>query len=368
MNKIQMVDLQTQYLNIKTEVDAAMQNVIDTSAFINGQDVKLFSQELANYVGVKHVIPCANGTDALQIAIDALDLPANAEIIVPSFNYVAAVEVIAFMGLKPVFVDSDTQNFNIDINKIEEKITPNTKAIVAVHLFGQCCDMDSILSIAKKYNLYVIEDNAQSIGSKYDNKAAGTMGHIGTTSFFPSKNLGCMGDGGAIFTNDDTLAQKMQIIANHGQKTKYYYDSVGINSRLDTLQAALLRVKLRYLDNYIKARQSAAAFYDKALNGKVQTPVRYEKSTHVFHQYTLQLENLEQREKVKAHLEKNGVPSMIYYPKPLHLQNAYLNYGFEKGSLPIAEALSERVLSLPMHTELSEEQMEKITKTLLEIL
>lgn len=368
MNKIQMVDLHSQYLNIKTEVDAAMQNVIDTSAFINGQDVKLFSQELANYVGVKHVIPCANGTDALQIAIDALDLPANAEIIVPSFNYVAAVEVIAFMGLKPIFVDSDTQNFNIDINKIEEKITPNTKAIVAVHLFGQCCDMDSILSIAKKYNLYVIEDNAQSIGSKYDNKAAGTMGHIGTTSFFPSKNLGCMGDGGAIFTNDDTLAQKMQIIANHGQKTKYYYDSVGINSRLDTLQAALLRVKLRYLDNYIKARQSAAAFYDKALNGKVQTPIRYEKSTHVFHQYTLQLENLEQREKVKAHLEKNGVPSMIYYPKPLHLQNAYLNYGFEKGSLPIAEALSERVLSLPMHTELSEEQMEKITKTLLEIL
>lgn len=368
-----MVDLQSQYLHIKPEIDAAMQKVINDAAFINGQEVKLFAQELAQYLKVKHVIPCANGTDALQIALDALKLPKDSEVIVTSFNYVAAVEVIAFLGLKPVFVDSNPDDFNINISKIEEKITPNTKAIVAVHLFGQCCDMDAIMEIANKHKLYVIEDTAQSIAATYTNAKgethfAGTMGHIGTTSFFPSKNLSCMGDGGAIYTNDSLLAEKMQVIANHGQKEKYFYDEVGINSRLDTLQAAVLRVKLRYLDNYIKARRSAAAYYDENLSGKVQTPKRAAKSTHVFHQYTLLFENNHTRERIKEALTKKGVPCMIYYPKPLHLQNAYLHYGFAKGSLPVAESLSERVLSLPMHTELTESQLVYITNAVLESL
>jgi UDP-2-acetamido-2-deoxy-ribo-hexuluronate aminotransferase len=371
MNQIQMVDLQQQYLRIKNEIDTALQQVIDKTTFINGPEVKLFAQELAEFVGTKHVIPCANGTDALQIAIDALNLPEGSEVIVPSFNYVAAVEVIAFMGLKPVFVDSKSDDFNIDVSQIEEKISPRTKAIIAVHLFGQCCEMDKIMEIAQKHNLYVIEDTAQSIAAQYttskgERHSAGTIGHIGTTSFFPSKNLACMGDGGAIFTNDTVLAQKMQVIANHGQKEKYYYDSVGINSRLDTLQAAVLRVKLRYLNQYIASRNQAADYYDRAFAGKIITPHRFAQSTHVFHQYTLLFENEAQREKVKQQLAKNSIPSMIYYPKPLHLQNAYLHFGFAKGSLPVAESLCERVLSLPMHTELDEEQLERITKSVLE--
>lgn len=373
MQNIQMVDLHNQYLHIATEVNQAIQNVIQKSSFINGEDVSLFAGELANFLNVKKVIPCANGTDALQIAMMALDLPQGAEIIVPTFNYVAAVEVIAFLGFKPVFVDADITNFNIDVSKIEEKITTNTKAIVAVHLFGQCADIDSIMAIVKKHNLYVIEDNAQAIGAKYmmengEIHSAGTIGHIGTTSFFPSKNLGCMGDGGAIYTNDELLAEKMQMIANHGQKKKYTYQIVGINSRLDTIQAAILRVKLSYLNSYIEKRQEAAAYYDKSLAHvpSIKIPKRTKNSTHVFHQYTLQVENKEKREELKQYLAEKNIPSMIYYPSPLHLQNAYLHFGYKRGDFPVAERLCDTVLSLPMHTELDQAQLSYICNTILE--
>ena len=368
-----MVDLYGQYARIKPEVDAALQNVIDTAAFINGPDVKSFAQELSDHLAVSHLVTCANGTDALQLAFQALNLPTGSEVLVASFNYVAAAEVIAFMGLKPVFVDSEPDTFNLSISDLENKITENTRAIIAVHLFGQTCDMDSIMESAGRHNLYVIEDNAQSIGSKYTDKTgktsfAGTIGHIGTTSFFPSKNLSCMGDGGAVCTNDSDLAEKMRMIAGHGQKTKYFYDKIGVNSRLDTLQAAVLRIKLRKLDSYIAARQKAAEFYDNSLSEKVQTPARFSQSSHVFHQYTLQFENRRIRDKVKTELAGKGIPSMIYYPKALHLQNAYLEFGHGEGSLPDAETLSSKVLSLPMHTELSEEQLNTITTSLISVL
>lgn len=375
MHNIQMVDLFTQYQNIKPEIDQAILKVIEKSAFINGFAVKEFADNLAKYVQTKHVIPCANGTDALQIAFSALDLPKDAEFIVPSFNYVAAVEVGAFLGYKPVFVESLEGFYNIDTTKIEQAITPKTKVIVAVHLFGQCADMDAIMEIAQKYNLYVIEDTAQAIGAKYTQKngeikSAGTIGHIGTTSFFPSKNLGCMGDGGAIFTNDDQLATKMRCIANHGQAVKYTYKMIGINSRLDTMQASILDVKLKYLDKYIEARQKCANFYDNFFknHSKIKIPVRNPQSTHVFHQYTLTLDENINRNDLQKKLQEKGVPTMIYYPSPLHLQEAYQYLAWKKDSLPVAEKLSQNVLSLPIHTEMNEEMLGYICENLNEFL
>lgn len=371
MNKIQMVDLQAQYQQIKPEIDTAIAEVLESAAFIGGAQVKQFAQELAAYLGIKHVIPCANGTDALQIVLMAYNFPKGSEIIVPSFNYVAAVEVIALMGLVPVFVEVEPDFFCLDTAQIEALISPKTVAILPVHLFGQGADMEHIMQIALRHRLVVIEDTAQSIGAKFtfsDGAARplGGIGHVGTTSFFPSKNLGCMGDGGAIFTNDDAFAAQMQMIANHGQKQKYTYQTVGINSRLDTIQAAILRVKLKYLTSYTQAREQAAQCYDILLADveNVQIPARRTKSTHVFHQYTLLLENKTVRDRVKSALTEVGVPSMIYYPSPLHLQQAYSYLGYEKGSLPLSESLCERVLSLPMHTELTEEQQVYIVEEL----
>ena len=369
-----MVDLHGQYLKIKDEVDAAMQEVIDTTAFINGPQVNLFAKELAQFLNVKHVIPCANGTDALQVALMALDIPAGSEIIVPTFNYVATAEVIALLGFKPIFIDSDTHNYNLLVGAIESVITENTRAIMPVHLFGQCADMLNILKIAQKYNLYVIEDTAQAIGSKCDfydgiERFAGTIGHIGTTSFFPSKNLGCMGDGGAIFTNDDEFAVKIKTIANHGQRTKYMYDEVGVNSRLDTLQAALLRVKLSKLDEYNKARKAAANFYNNFFSkiDGIQIPKTEMYTDHVFHQYTLQVD-ADKRDGLKKYLESKNIPSMIYYPMPLHLHKAYQNLGYKEGSFPNAENISTKVISLPMHTELDNEQLLYICNSVVEFM
>ena len=369
MRPIQMVDLVGQYQKIKAEVDQAVLGVIQSAAFINGPEVKSFEQELAAYLGVKHAIGCANGTDALQIAMMALDLKPGDEVITPSFTFVATVEVIGLLGLTPVFADVLPGTFNIDPADIERKITPRTKAIVPVHLFGQTADMAAVMAIAQKHGLYVIEDNCQAVGSDYTFpdgtvKKAGTIGTVGTTSFFPSKNLGCYGDGGAIFTNDDALAKHLRQVCNHGSEVRYYHDVVGVNSRLDSMQAAILRIKLRHLDEYGKARQAAAAFYDQALAGMehVHTPVRSKDSTHVFHQYTLRITG-GHRDALRAHLEKQGVPAMIYYPVPLHLQKAYEGYGIKRGDLPVTERLMEEVLSLPMSTELDPEQLTHITAT-----
>lgn len=358
-----MVDLKGQYLHIKADVDAAIQNVLNSTAFINGEEVSLFANELAAYLGAKHVIPCANGTDALQIALMALDLPKDAEVIVPTFNYVATAEVIALLGYKPVFVEVEEQAYTLSITDAAKKLSPKTKVIIPVHLYGQCANMDEVLAFAKKHNLYVIEDNAQAIGADYitsDGKKqkAGTLGDIGTTSFFPSKNLGCYGDGGAIYTNNDELAVKLKMIANHGQKKKYHYDMVGVNSRLDTLQAAILRVKLRKLDQYIAARQKAAAYYDAAFaqTAALIVPFRPAYSTHVFHQYTLRLKK-GKRDELKSFLESKGIPSMIYYPVPLHVHKAYQYLGYKTGDFPLSELMSGEVISLPMHTELTEEQL-----------
>jgi UDP-2-acetamido-2-deoxy-ribo-hexuluronate aminotransferase len=372
MKNIQMVDLKTQYEKIKDKVDQAISEVINETSFINGAQVKLFAEELAAHNQVKHVIPCANGTDALQIAMMALDFKPGDEVIVPAFTYVATVEVIALLGLKPVFVDVDPDTFNLSISEIEKKVTSRTVAIVPVHLYGQCADMEGVLNIAKEHNLYVIEDTAQAIGSRYTFsdgtvQMAGTIGHIGTTSFFPSKNLGCYGDGGALFTNDDQLAHKMQVIANHGQQVKYYHDSIGVNSRLDTIQAAILRVKLPHLNRYSKSRQEVADFYDKELGSinELQVPVRASNSTHVFHQYTLKVVDGD-RDKLKDFLQSKGIPSMIYYPVPLHLQKAYIGYGYKQGDYSVSEYLSSIVLSLPIHTEMDEEQLVYITKAVKE--
>ncbi len=371
MKDIKMVDLHSQYLNIKSDIDTAMQNVIETSSFINGKDVTFFADELANFLEVKHVIPCANGTDALQIALMALDLPLGSEIIVPTFNYVATAEVIALLGFKPIFIDANLDNFNLLIGAIEPLITENTKAIMPVHLFGQCADMLSILKIAQMYNLYVIEDAAQAIGANYSfpddtYKKAGTIGHIGTTSFFPSKNLGCMGDGGAIFTNDDDFAAKIKTLANHGQKSKYYYDLVGVNSRLDTLQAAILRVKLKQLNNYTASRQKAANKYDSLLAkcSEVVTPKRVINSDHVFHQYTIKVP-AEKRDDLKNYLQSKNIPSMIYYPKALHEHKAYEYLLNKSEDLPNSVKLSQEVLSLPMHTELEFEQISYICENII---
>lgn len=372
MNPIQMVDLKGQYAKIQQEVDEAVLNVIRSSAFINGPEVGAFRQELENYLSVKHVIPCANGTDALQIAMMALNLKPGDEVITASFTYVATAEVIALLQLKPVLVDVHPDTFNIDPVAIEKAITPRTKAIVPVHLFGQCADMEAILKIASKHNLFVIEDTAQAIGATYtfsDGRTAraGTMGHIGATSFFPSKNLGCYGDGGALFTNDDKLAEQMRMIANHGQTVRYYHDVVGVNSRLDSLQAAILRIKLRHLDAYSAARNAAASFYDEAFKNepKLKTPARAKNSTHVFHQYTLITDGID-RFGLQDFLSTKGIPAMVYYPVPLHMQKAYVDPRYKEGDFPVTEELCKRVISLPMHTELSQEQLDFIVSSVKE--
>lgn len=372
--KIQMVDLKSQYEKIKNEVDAAIQQVINNTTFINGPEVKAFQADLEKYLGVKHVIPCANGTDALQIAMMALDLKPGDEVITADFTYVATAEVIGLLGLKPVLVDVLPETFDIDVAAIEKAITPKTKAIVPVHLFGQCANMEAVNALAKKHNLYVIEDTAQAIGADYkfkdgSTKKAGTIGTIGCTSFFPSKNLGCYGDGGALFTNDDELAKKIRMIANHGQSVQYVHDSIGVNSRLDSIQAAILRVKLRDLDNYATARNKAANYYDKAFANqpKIKTPVRATYSNHVFHQYTLQLNGID-RVALKEYLASKDIPAMVYYPIPLHLQKAYIDPRYKAGDFPVTEKLCACVISLPMHTELDEETLKYITDSVLEFI
>jgi UDP-2-acetamido-2-deoxy-ribo-hexuluronate aminotransferase len=372
LEKIQMVDLKAQYRRIKADVDQAIQQVIDTTTFINGPAVHDFQKDLETYLGVKHVIPCANGTDALQIAMMALGFKPGDEIITASFTYVATAEVIALLGLKPVLVDVDPKTFNIDPDALERAITSKTVAIVPVHLFGQCADMDRIMEIANKHKIHVIEDTAQAIGAEYTSKdgsvrKAGTIGTIGATSFFPSKNLGCYGDGGALFTNDDKLAERLRMIANHGQRVRYYHDDIGVNSRLDSIQAAILRIKLRELDNYAVARRKLADAYDAAFapTGKLIPPVRAFNSTHVFHQYTLQVNGID-RDKMKEFLEAKGVPAMIYYPVPLHMQKAYLDPRYKAGDFPVTEKLCATVISLPMHTEMHNDQLELIISSVLE--
>jgi len=363
MMNIPMVDLKTQYHHVKSEIDKAILEVVENTAFINGPAVKEFQTALEQYMQVKHVVNCANGTDALQIAMMALDLKPGDEVITTSFTFVATVEVIALLQLTPVLVDALPGTYNIDPVALEKAITPKTKAIVPVHLFGQCADMESIMAIANKYNLYVIEDNCQAIGAYYTfsdgtRKQAGTMGHVGTTSFFPSKNLGCYGDGGAMFTNDDVLAEKLRMIANHGMKVRYYHDSIGVNSRLDTIQAAVLNIKLKHLDTYIANRQRAAAYYDNAFanHPNITIPARDPKSTHVFHQYTLVLKGVD-RAALQAKLQEKGIASMVYYPVPMHMQKAYTDPRYKEGDFPVTEELSSNVMSLPMHTELTEEQL-----------
>jgi UDP-2-acetamido-2-deoxy-ribo-hexuluronate aminotransferase len=372
MEKIQMVDLKAQYQHIKAEVDAAIGDVINNTAFINGPAVGEFQKDLENYLHVKHVIPCANGTDALQIAMMGLGFKPGDEVITASFTYVATAEVIALLGLKPVLVDVDPLTFNIDPVAVEKAITDKTVAIVPVHLFGQCSDMEAIMDIAKRHNIHVIEDTAQAIGAEYtfkdgSRKKAGTMGIIGATSFFPSKNLGCYGDGGALFTNDDELAAKIRMIANHGQRVRYYHDEVGVNSRLDTIQAAVLKIKLKSLDNYAAARNKLASAYDRAFaaTDKLITPRRFANSTHVFHQYTLQTNGIDRKD-IISFLEANQIPAMIYYPVPLHMQKAYLDERYKTGDFPVTEKLCATVFSLPMHTEMREDQLAHIIKTVLE--
>jgi len=363
---MQMVDLKGQYAKIKNEIDQAMSEVVDSCYFVGGPVIKEFEKNLSTFLDVKHTIGCANGTDALQIALMALDLKEGDEVIVPSFTYVATAEVIALLKLKPVFLDADINNYNVNADLIRPYITAKTKVIVPVHLFGQCCDMDGIMKLAKEHNIYVVEDNAQAIGATYASangtkQMAGTIGHIGTTSFFPAKNLGCFGDGGAIFTNDDVLNQKISMIANHGQSKRYYHDKVGVNSRLDSIQAAVLNVKLKYLDEYAKARNTAANYYDSQLKGVSQllTPVRSEFSNHVFHQYTLRVTN-GKRDQLVDYLKEKGIPSGIYYPVPLYEQLAYSEYVADGFSLPVTDQLCKEVFSLPMHTELTTEIQDTI--------
>lgn len=368
MTPIQMVDLKTQYQKIQAQVDKAVLDVLASSAFINGKPVQDFADSLSSYLDAKHVIPCANGTDALQIAMMALDLQPGDEVITPSFTYIATTEVVALLKLKPVFAEVDPKTFCIDPASIRSLITPKTKAIVPVHLYGHAAPMEEIMQIAKEFGLYVIEDNAQAIGATYTfsdgtQKKTGTIGHIGATSFFPSKNLGCYGDGGAIFTNDDVLANKLKMIANHGQSVRYYHDMVGCNSRLDTIQAAVLNIKLPLLDQYIAARQKAAAFYDAAFadEPRITTPAKANYSTHVYHQYTLILEGID-RNALSQYLADHQIPSMIYYPLAAHKQKMFAGITDEKIELPVTDWLSERVLSLPMHTELTEEQLQYIVE------
>jgi dTDP-4-amino-4,6-dideoxygalactose transaminase len=372
MMQIPMVDLVGQYQKIKPEVDAAILDILSNASFINGPAVKSLQQNLENYLGIKHVIPCANGTDALQVAMMALDMKPGDEVITTSFTFIATAEVIALLKLTPVLVDVDKDTFNIDPEAIEKAITPKTKAIVPVHLFGQCADMDAVMAIAKKHNLFVIEDNAQAIGADHTSadgtkRKAGTIGHIGCTSFFPSKNLGCYGDGGAIFTNDDKLAKRIRVIVNHGMEVRYYHDSIGVNSRLDSIQAAVLDIKLKHLDEYAQARRFAANYYNEAFaaSNKLKTPVTASFTNHVFHQYTLVTHSVN-RQKLMEHLQSKGVASAIYYPVPLHMQKAYLDPRYKSGDFPVSENLSKTVISLPIHTEFDEQSLKYVTDAVLE--
>lgn len=367
MNPLQMVDLKSQYLRIKPEIDGAIQGVIDSCQFVKGAEVKAFEQELAQYLNVKHAIACGNGTDALQVALMALGLKPGDEVITTDFTFIATVEVIALLGLKPVLADINPATFNIDIESVRLAITPRTKAIVPVHLFGQCADMEPLHQLAEKHGLYVVEDTAQGLGAEYrfsdgTVRKAGTIGTIGCTSFFPSKNLGCYGDGGALFTNDDQLAEQIRCLTNHGMKVRYHHDMIGVNSRLDTIQAAILRVKLPHLDEYNRARHTAAGKYNAALSeiSDIETPATATFTNHIFHQYTLKVKN-GRRDALKRHLDEQGIPNMIYYPIPLHQQKAFAPYVSENDKFPISEAICGEVLSLPMHTELDDEQIERIT-------
>ncbi len=370
-----MVDLQSQYQKIKPEIDQAIQDVLETSAYINGPAVKAFQTNLETYLGVKHVIPCANGTDALQIAMMGLGLEQGDEVITADFTFAATVEVIALLKLTPVLVDVEADTFNMDIEALKKAITPKTKAIVPVHLFGQCANMEAILKIAKANHLFVIEDNAQAIGADYTFadgtvKKSGTMGIIGTTSFFPSKNLGCYGDGGAIFTDDDALANKLKGIVNHGMYTRYYHDVVGVNSRLDSIQAAILNVKLPLLDGYCQARQKAAAFYNKAFKDckNILTPKTSPFTSHVFHQYTVQIVGSVKRDDLFQYLTNEHIPCAIYYPVPLHLQKAYADKRYNEADFKVTNTLVKTVLSLPMHTEFDEEQLTFITSKIIDFI
>ena len=372
MKKIQMVDLQSQYQKIQPEIDKAVLDVMSSAAFINGPEVKNFQTDLEKYLNVKHVIPCANGTDALQIAMMGLGLQQGDEVITADFTFAATVEVIALLKLTPVLVDVEQDTFNIDIKALKKAITPRTKAIVPVHLFGQCANMEAILEVAKEHNLYIIEDTAQAIGADYTfndgtSKKAGTIGNVGTTSFFPSKNLGCFGDGGAIFTDDDDLAHTIRGMVNHGMYKRYYHDVIGVNSRLDSIQAAILRLKLPYLDMYCDARKNAAEYYNRAfaVSDKIITPVISDFTTHVFHQYTLQLKNVD-RNALHQHLLDNNIPNAIYYPVPLHSQKAYKDSRYKEEDFKTTNELIETVISLPMHTELENEQQDLIVKTILD--
>jgi dTDP-4-amino-4,6-dideoxygalactose transaminase len=372
MKKIQMVDLQGQYKHIKPQINKAFESILDTAYYIGGPEVKGFQEDLEKYLNVKHVIPCANGTDALQIAMMGLGLKTGDEVITVDFTFAATVEVIALLNLTPVLVDVDRDTYNMNIDALKKAITPKTKAIVPVHLFGQCANMEAILEVAKAYNLYVIEDNAQAIGADYtfsngSTKKAGTMGNVGTTSFFPSKNLGCYGDGGAIFTNDDDLAHTIRGIVNHGMYKRYYHDVVGVNSRLDSLQAAVLQIKLPLLDGYCEARQKAANYYNQAFaNSKnIETPAVSNFTTHVYHQYTLKVTNVD-RNALHQHLLDKGIPNAIYYPVPLHSQKAYADDRYDEADFKVTNELIETVISLPMHTELDQQQQDFICNAVLE--
>ncbi len=369
MQTIHMSDLYGQYLTMKEEIDAAIQGVIQSTLFIKSGKVLDFEQKLSEYLDA-HVISCGNGTDALQIAFMALDLQPGDEVITTPFTFVATVETAVLMGLKPVFADADPLTFNLDVSQIEKLITPKTKVILPVDLFGQCANLEEIRSLAEKYNLYVVEDACQALGTDYifkngTRQKAGTIGHIGCNSFFPSKNLGAFGDGGAIFTKDDELAAVIRSIANHGMRAKYQYERIGVNSRLDSMQAAILEVKLKYFDQHIAARQKAAAYYDQHLAGieGLQIPVRVDYSTHTFHQYTLKVER---RDELQDFLKAKGIPSMVYYPEVLHLQEAYQFLEYKDGDFPVSEKLVKSVLSLPMHTELDEVQLEYIVESIKE--
>ncbi len=374
--KIHMVDVMAQHQKIQVEMDSAVREVLTSGAFINGPAVKQFRANLGKFLDVPHAISCANGTDALQVALMALELSPGDEVITPSFTYVATVEVISLLQLTPVFVEVDPLTFNIDPEEIEKAITNRTRAIIPVHLFGQSAHMEPIMQLAEKHDLYVVEDNAQAIGSHFSfsdgrKLKTGTIGHIGCTSFYPSKNLGACGDGGAIFSRDEDLASKIWIICNHGSQKKYYHDSIGVNSRLDSVQAAILDIKLQHLDTYNEARKWAADRYDALLGDceEVSTPFRAPYSSHVFHQYTLRVkEGREKRDAIRNFLAEKGIPSMVYYPVPLHLQGAYRGYGYEEGQLPISEKLTAEVISLPMHSELNEDQIVHITNNFKEAL
>jgi dTDP-4-amino-4,6-dideoxygalactose transaminase len=373
MKEIQMVDLKAQYEKIGPEIDSAIKSVLLSTAFIKGPEVKLFEDELQKYMGVKNVISCANGTDALFLAMKVLGLKPGDEVITTDFTFIATVEVVASLGLKLVIVDPEADTFNISLKEVEKAITPRTRAIVPVHLFGQCADMEGLLSLAKEHNLYIIEDAAQATGADYffkdgTTKKAGTIGHIGTTSFFPSKNLGCYGDGGALYTNDDEFARKLRSIANHGMKIRYHYDDIGVNSRLDTLQAAILSVKLKYLTQFNKARKEVADFYDEAFRDTgIIVPKRVSYSSHIFHQYTVRIGN-GKRDELKKFLETKNIPSMVYYPGPLHMQKAYEYLGYSEKDFPVTTSLCKEVLSLPMHPEMDKEQLDYITGSILEFL